>query len=203
MRHTFRPGTADPSNPATAETLNGIYESPADKEHYEAEFAVNSKNTVKWLWQQAETLKTVTDEDRAAIVQLIDGLARSLREKDWEGVRKCYSQPWGDGPCPSGIVPQGATFADIERKELDLAKKVFAYPDFTVTVAKPRELEFIPGERCVFVTTKPVADPQANNEIVAAGHAPGFRPKSGEFTYSLSQDKLHFLKVDGRWRLLH
>ena len=114
--------------------------------------STSTRNAAKWLWQRAGPLGVLTETDRTAIFHLIPDLARSLREKDEARLQKRFDVPRGDGLPPPGIVPAGETADDL-RSELKLERDVFAYEDYTVTIAKLHDLEFIPGDRCVLVTT--------------------------------------------------
>jgi len=192
----------DPTDPDSVETLGGIYESPPDADEYEVEFEVTSESGIVWLWERADALDGLTDADRKGIEDLLAKLADGLRKKDLDVVSRCFAMPWGSGPPPESVVSPKMSQKEIDAQQREFLGKIFAYPDLTVTALDPGERELIVGTQAVMVCAKPVRDPAVDSYVIYAGHGPDYEAPSGEMSWSISYEQLHFLKVDEKWVML-
>ena len=196
--------SADADDSQQTEIIGQIDESPADLDRYEVEFAFDCPNDYRWAWQSSDAIGEFGEADRAEIVELIDALALTLRDKDIDSM---VSLPWPywDSDSPQGDAASEEFSMTIEPREL--AKTVFQYEDYVVVATPPEQLSFVTGEQTVMVCRDPQADPDSPRQqfyplVIYAGKSAIETTEDDQPPLAFNHSQLHFIKRDGKWLIL-
>jgi hypothetical protein len=174
---------------AKMELIDTINEEGPGPLHVEKEFTFQAATGVRWTWQDAEPVGTLTAEDRKAILAIIAGVVEDYRKRDFKAIESKRLPLASGGKSDEAAV--GAAALNFAGQAGEAVRK---YDDYTTTAADPEKFRFTAGTQMVLV--RPGADGEM---IVRGGHAKDFKAPDGVMVYSIGQSEMRFIRKDGKW----
>lgn len=157
----------------------------------QADFEFTASVPVRWLWQDADDLAELTDEDRSQIFGIYEQVKEAFRRKDWRGLRQlCSPASRGLFATELRVGKDGAAVWDMLEK---LGTEVSGYDDYSVSALLPEDIGVEHGSKIVRIHPK---HPEQETLISAVGRGDESCARTGFY-------ELRFIKVGGRWHWIH
>jgi hypothetical protein len=171
----------------------------------EESFTFTAKVPLRWRWQDADDLGTLSEQDRTVILVRFNHLASAMKAYDAGAVRSLFSK-WRDGP-PTKVAGQNLppeVYADPWDQNMDLLR---GNPVF---VAAEQEMKLAAGTKIVMLFCPgiqeqfggPVARPliSADRVVPVGTNQPeGTRWEQHRETVI---SVLYFVRANGRWHMM-
>ena len=160
-----------------------------------ATFQFRASMPCRWTWQDADEISELSKEDRDGIRKLIGHTANVFRMKSIDSLTRLHEENVNFGPDQFPLLSGQAPPPILQEQET--VKRVFDYPDYTVTTVPSERIRFDVGSRIVRVW----ADGQ--EWVIRAGKPPDYKSISGEWCYNLGASRYYAIKLHGKWRLVN
>jgi hypothetical protein len=117
---------------------------------YTASFEVTAEVPLRWTWQDAEDIGTLSDEDRAGILTEFEKFVSACRSAKPGESRKVFTN-WFPGTkapdCPLYYKVDAQAMAEAE-------KSIVSHADYEVAVPRREDLRFRTGQKIVQLTVR-------------------------------------------------
>ncbi len=166
---------------------------------YKKSITFTAKMPQTWAWQETDEITDFTEEDREAVLDVLDKLVDALKERDEKGYRDNMLRWWPeDVGCYYRFQEPTA-----EMLKTDFVKHAFKTfkeygDDYIVTPGDRSTYKMDHGNRVVRVWR------DRDMPLFQAGLTPetAAKIKDGECSWSMRPEVLHFVKKDGQWYML-
>ena len=164
----------------------------ARQEHM-VEFEFSANVPVTWVWERADDLKGLSNEDRTSIGKLVEGLAKAYTTRDPQaGFDYCLKWQLGSQSLLSPMRVHNISH------DLSWVQMVMEHKNYGITIASPDSIHFAVGSRMVRLYREPDGFshrfPLIRVGLPEGSQEPGLR----EF----QDETLYCVKQSGKWHLL-
>ena len=184
------------TDPNQVEMLGGIDDDgSAKRDSFETTVEFRADVPIRWGWQDADDINALTDADRDAIWKIVKQYADTLKSRDRKALDSLLS----------ARVPLHPGKAVLQDRVMTAFEEVCKYEDYTVTIVPRDKARFTVGSKVVTVfddEKEPFRAEADDPELLHAGHALEHEDASGEPVYDLSVERMLFVKMRGKWRVL-
>jgi hypothetical protein len=156
------------------------------------DFEFTARVPFRWVWQDAQDVGELTDEDKQQIFAIMHRLEELFRQRDWRGVKRLCAGSVAGAESGMIIDKTGNTCWDLfEKMETDIS----GYGDYAVFALKQDDVALATGSKIVRLHPKRSED----KHLIVAGHALEHEAHVGEMTARLFFDEMRFVRIDNQW----